>query len=141
LVGDGEPPLARDGATRPRLREVVRRGLGRLCPRCGAGRLFEGFLRVRQRCEVCGLALAARRGDTWGFWVLGDRLFVVVPVVLIYFGVTPLSLLWRAAFMIAVLIPLVWTMPHRLGVCIGLDYLTRVRWGDWEEPASKSPPS
>jgi uncharacterized protein (DUF983 family) len=28
--------------------------LGR-CPRCGKGRLFEGFLTVRPRCEACNL--------------------------------------------------------------------------------------
>src|ERR1700752_1685290 len=28
--------------------------LGR-CPRCGKGRLFEGFLTVRPRCESCNL--------------------------------------------------------------------------------------
>jgi uncharacterized protein (DUF983 family) len=25
------------------------------CPRCGKGRLFQGFLTARPRCEVCGL--------------------------------------------------------------------------------------
>ena len=28
--------------------------LGR-CPRCGEGHIFRGFLKVRERCEVCGL--------------------------------------------------------------------------------------
>lgn len=28
------------------------------CPRCGRGRLFVGYLRVRDRCDACGLALA-----------------------------------------------------------------------------------
>ena len=25
------------------------------CPRCGKGHLFDGFLKLRKRCEVCGL--------------------------------------------------------------------------------------
>lgn len=25
------------------------------CPRCGEGRMFDGFLAVRKTCEVCGL--------------------------------------------------------------------------------------
>src|SRR6476620_5563201 len=25
------------------------------CPRCGSGKLFAGWLRLAQRCEVCGL--------------------------------------------------------------------------------------
>lgn len=25
------------------------------CPRCGQGRIFAGFLKIRKECEVCGL--------------------------------------------------------------------------------------
>lgn len=37
----------------------VAAGLTRRCPRCGRGRLFSGLLKVADRCEVCGLDLAA----------------------------------------------------------------------------------
>lgn len=30
------------------------------CPRCGRGRLFQGFLAVAPRCESCGLDLSAQ---------------------------------------------------------------------------------
>jgi uncharacterized protein (DUF983 family) len=33
----------------------IARGLAGRCPRCGKGRLFEGFLGLRPRCEACGL--------------------------------------------------------------------------------------
>ena len=33
-------------------------GLRMRCPRCGEGRLFDGYLKVADRCESCGLALA-----------------------------------------------------------------------------------
>ena len=33
----------------------IARGLRGRCPRCGAGRLFRGFLQLRPRCESCGL--------------------------------------------------------------------------------------
>ena len=33
-------------------------GLGGRCPRCGEGRLFAGFLRLEDRCDVCALELA-----------------------------------------------------------------------------------
>ena len=37
--------------------------LGR-CPRCGQGKLFNGLLAIRERCEVCGLDLqGADTGD------------------------------------------------------------------------------
>ena len=33
----------------------IRAGLACACPRCGQGKLFEGFLTPRPRCDVCGL--------------------------------------------------------------------------------------
>jgi uncharacterized protein (DUF983 family) len=44
------------------------------CPRCGEGRLFDGLLTVRPRCETCGLDL--REHDT------GDGPAVLVMFVL-----------------------------------------------------------
>ena len=64
-----------------------RAGLAARCPRCGRGRLFAGFLAVRERCEVCGLDLRAQdSGDgpvalivlVVGFLVVGAALLVEV---------------------------------------------------------------
>ncbi len=33
----------------------IARGLRGRCPRCGEGKLFQGFLQLRPRCESCGL--------------------------------------------------------------------------------------
>ena len=38
-----------------RLSGAIHAGLHCLCPRCGKGKLFAGFLTLRPRCEVCGL--------------------------------------------------------------------------------------
>jgi uncharacterized protein (DUF983 family) len=44
------------------------------CPACGKGRLFQGFLRVAERCEACGRDLrAADSGD-------GPAVFIVLIV-------------------------------------------------------------
>jgi uncharacterized protein (DUF983 family) len=43
-----------DKATRT-LSEAIIAGLTCACPRCGRGKLFQGFLSLRPRCEVCGL--------------------------------------------------------------------------------------
>ena len=60
-------------------------GLRGRCPRCGEGRLFEGFLKPRARCEKCDLDFAfADSGDgpavfimfIAGFLVVGSALFV-----------------------------------------------------------------
>lgn len=62
----------------------VTAGLTCTCPRCGRGRLFDGFLSVVERCAVCGLALG--RNDTGDgpavflTFILGG---LVVPVALL----------------------------------------------------------
>ena len=38
---------------------MLRAALRSRCPRCGQGRLYSGFLKVVERCDVCGLNLAA----------------------------------------------------------------------------------
>ncbi len=42
---------------------AVQRGLMGKCPRCGQGRLFDGFLRVSRQCEVCGEPFHHHRAD------------------------------------------------------------------------------
>ena len=42
-----------DHASTPPL--PIARGLRGRCPRCGEGKLFQGFLTLRPRCEKCGL--------------------------------------------------------------------------------------
>ena len=37
------------------LTEAVLRGIACRCPRCGKGKLFAGFLTLRQRCDTCSL--------------------------------------------------------------------------------------
>ncbi len=55
------------------------------CPRCGEGALFQGYIRVRETCSVCGEYLAElEQGDgpavlvitILGFVVVGLALFV-----------------------------------------------------------------
>jgi uncharacterized protein (DUF983 family) len=49
-------------------------GLACRCPACGEGALFDGYLRVSQACEGCGLDLAAAdSGD-------GPAVFIVLIV-------------------------------------------------------------
>lgn len=50
----------------------IGRGLRGRCPRCGEGRLFQGFLSLRSACEHCGL--------NYGFADSGDgpAVFVIL---------------------------------------------------------------
>jgi uncharacterized protein (DUF983 family) len=55
-------------------------GLRGKCPRCGQGRLFQGFLNLRRECEVCGLDYSfADPADGPAFFVM---MFACLPSVL-----------------------------------------------------------
>jgi uncharacterized protein (DUF983 family) len=115
------------GSREPTALRAIGRGLRRRCPHCGQGRIFQGFIEVRDRCTSCGFVFEERSGDTWGFWVVLDRLFLVIPVVLIMLGFATSSLQLRLLLIGLLLIPLIATMPHRHGMAIALDYLFRRR--------------
>jgi uncharacterized protein (DUF983 family) len=59
-------------------------GLSCACPRCGKGKLFQGFLTVRPRCEACGLDYGfADSGDGPAVFVMFFAGFVVVGAALV----------------------------------------------------------
>lgn len=63
----------------PRL-EPVQTGVRGRCPRCGQGHIFQGFLKMRASCEVCGLDYSyADPADGPAIFV---QLFACVPGVL-----------------------------------------------------------
>lgn len=111
----------------PTALQALGRGLKRRCPRCGQAPIFERFIDARDRCAHCGLVFEERAGDTWGFWVLLDRLFVAIPLIALLLGFATASLRLRILLIVLLLIPLLATMPHRQGVAIALDYLIRRR--------------
>ena len=116
-----------EGSREPTALQAIGRGARRRCPRCGQGRIFQKFIEVRDRCENCGYVFEERSGDTWGFWVLLDRLFLAIPLVILLLGFATSSLRLRLILIGLLLIPLIATMPHRQGVAIALDYLFRRR--------------
>ena len=59
-------------------------GLGCKCPRCGRGRLFDGFLKVAGRCSACGLDLTKQdSGDGPAVFVIFLLGALVVPLALL----------------------------------------------------------
>ena len=69
---DATPPLS-----------PLQTGLRGRCPRCGQGRLFNGFLTVADECEHCGLSFDfADTGDGPAFFVSFAAGFIVVGVAL-----------------------------------------------------------
>ena len=67
----------------PALAAVLMRGLKRRCPRCGEGRLFDGFLSVAPHCQACGLDFDfADAGDGPAVFIMMIVGFIVVGLAL-----------------------------------------------------------
>lgn len=72
---NGVQRVGRVGAVR-----TVLRGMRRRCGRCGGGRLFDGWFRLKERCPTCGYTFRREEGFVAGVYLLN-------------FGVTE-GLLW-----------------------------------------------
>jgi uncharacterized protein (DUF983 family) len=104
--------------------------LGR-CPRCGKGRLFEGFLTLRPRCESCDLDFSfvdSADGPAFfvmffsGFIVAGSALAVEILYAPPYWVH---ALLWGPLILITAVLPL---RPVK-GLLIALQYHNKAEEG------------
>jgi uncharacterized protein (DUF983 family) len=133
---------------KPRFWPVVARGARRRCPHCGEGPLFKGWFTMFDACPVCRLVYERNHGDTWFFWILSDRIPIGAGIVLLYFGFRATTWLSAAIFLLAMVVPLIWSMPYRKGIAIALAYLSRVYLPDpsdelprtWTASRPASPP-
>ena len=106
-------------------------GLTCRCPRCGRGRLFQGFLRVRPRCEVCGLDLGfADAGDGPAIFVMMFAGFIVLGAALVV-EILYRPPYWVHALLWLPLIAAVTLLPLRLtkSLLIALQYHTKAEEG------------
>ena len=102
----------------------IMRGLRCRCPRCGEGRLFKGFLTLRERCEACGLDYGfADAGDGPAVFVIFIAGFIVVFAALVteFMFKPPFwlhAILWGPLILLTTLGPL---RPMK-GLLIALQY-------------------
>ena len=101
-----------------------RTGLACRCPRCGQGRLFQGFLTLRPRCESCGLDFGfADSGDGPAVFVvfLAGAIVVACALITEVLYEPPFwlhALLWGPLILVTTLTPL---RPMK-GLMIALQY-------------------
>ena len=107
-MSEGVEHVTQQNQTWPKL-PPAQTGLRGRCPRCGQGQLFQGFLKLAPRCEVCGLDYGfADPADGPAFFVI---CFACIPAVL--FAVW-LEVEYEAPYWVH----LVTTLPLLLLTCI-----------------------
>ena len=110
---------------------AISRGLRGRCPRCGDGRLFEGFLKLRPACDRCRLDFGfADAGDGPAVFVilLGGAVVVAAALITEVVYQPPYwlhALLWLPLILLVTLAPL---RPLK-GLMIALQYHHRAHEG------------
>ena len=110
-------------------------GLKGLCPRCGKGHVFKGFLTVQPKCEVCGLDLAfTDTGDGPAFFVMSFvGLFVVALALWVEFTYEPPIWLHLVMWTIlSIVLSLLLVRPLK-GVLMNLQYHHKAEEGRFEK--------
>lgn len=114
----------------PPFKTLMARGARKRCPRCGEGRLFKRYNILLKDCEVCGLKYLQDQGDLFGYLFLVDRALFVFPlVVMVYFRASVPNANWFYLLLAVMLFLLFYTLPHRTGMSVALDYRMRRRHG------------
>lgn len=104
------PPHAPDRALYPPISPTAS-GMRGLCPRCGQGRLFRGFLDLQPSCQSCGL--------DYSFIDSGDGPAVFV-ILIVGFIVAFLALYVEFTFQPPFWVHILLWVPLILGLSIGM---------------------
>jgi uncharacterized protein (DUF983 family) len=106
-------------------------GLKGRCPRCGEGRLFDGFLRLAPRCAACGLDFGfADSADGPAFFIVTAVGFIVAGAALLT-EVAYAPPIWLHALLWGplVLILCLGLLRPLKGVLVALQYTHRAEQG------------
>jgi len=109
----------------------LKTGLAGTCPRCGRGKLFDGYLALAGSCQSCGLSYSFADGGDGAAWFV--MLFVCVVGVGSILGVEvtyspPYWVHGLIAIPLLVLLPLILLRPVK-GVLINQQWKTGAREG------------
>lgn len=116
------------------LNKQVLAGVTCRCPRCGKGKLFQGFLTLRPACESCGLDYAfIDAGDGPAVFVILLAGFIVVGCALVVeFKYAPPfwlhAVLWLPLILLTTLLPL----RSMKGLLIAMQYRHKAAEGRLE---------
>ena len=121
-------------------------GVHGLCPRCGQGHLFEGFLKLKPECEVCGLDYSfADPANGPAFLVTSFTCLPLVAFVCCWIDITLGPSLWVYLFTVLPLFLLACVLAMRpvKGWLVNNQFLFKSRKGkigsDYVSPKTMAP--
>ena len=120
---------------------AMKRGFRGRCPRCGEGKLFRAFLKVDDRCSVCGLDYTPHRADDLpAYLVIVIVGHIVVPAVL-WIETNYAPAVW---LQLAIYLPLTFILSLALlqpvkGAVVGFQWALRMHGFDQHAPGDIPP--
>jgi uncharacterized protein (DUF983 family) len=123
---------------------AITRGLRKHCPRCGADRIFAGWLGLKERCPRCDLRFEKEEGGFLGAMTLtygvatAVWLVMLVAVLIATVPDVPVVPLVIASIAIMVAVPML-TYPNMKGVWAAIEFLVARSQPDYREPVVRDP--
>lgn len=104
------------------------RGWKQVCPNCGSGPLFDGYLKVRDECAVCSQELHHQRSDDGPAYVtILISAHILGPLMLIAFEMfRPNAWVLSISFSIIFIAMALYMLPRVKGAFIGLQWAKRM---------------
>ena len=117
-------------------------GLKCRCPNCGEGKIFDGFLTVKDQCDHCGFDLGKHdSGDGPAFFVLSILCAVVTPIALIVNFQIDIPLWVNAIVWGVIILAATFAMLRpAFGLMIAVQYRSRAGSGEWDLPPDHREP-
>jgi uncharacterized protein (DUF983 family) len=106
----------------------VRRGFRGRCPHCGEGKLFRAFLKVADRCTVCGEDFSHQRADDFPAYIvilIVGHLLVPMALVIETEYAPPYALQLAVWLPLALVLSLALLQPVKGGI-VGLQWALRM---------------
>ncbi|MDP5307204.1 DUF983 domain-containing protein [Paracoccus spongiarum] len=119
--------------------QAMLRGMRGQCPSCGSGRLFRGYLTVRDRCPSCDEALHHQRADDGPAYLtillvshLGAPLLLAC-----YIAWRPTAMTMILCFGLGAIVLSLLLLPRIKGAMVGLQWARRMHgFGIEPDPAT-----
>ena len=111
---------------------ALRNGWRQKCPRCGAGKLFSSYLKVRESCDFCSQDFTHQRADDAPSWltiiVVGH---LIAPLLLTTYQVVDLpvwahAVIWPTLAMVGIIL----LLPRIKGGIIAFQWAKRMHGFD-----------
>jgi len=133
---DSSHAVAAEVDDRP-MRGAILRGFRRRCPHCGQGTLFDGYLKVRDRCPVCREEFHHHRADDGPAYltilIVGHIMAPLMHVLYSRFRPEPLVMA-TVLIVIAVALSLA-LLPRLKGVIVAIQWSRRMHGFGTGSPA------